>query len=198
MITVMALDRIDGWLFARDGERIRLLRPPYRLTEAEVVADSVVARAIMHHGYAACARELATWAEVVDFVQGEVSAQRRADGRALPGEGMGRMLLKTATVSMLERFLERIEDELLPREELDAAERILLAMQAESPRVQETSDLVRRTAALLERVRARRKERLRALVRDDNRFPRLAKAGKLEASRRWGERVAHAGTLFGH
>ena len=68
MITVMALDRIDGWLFARDGERIRLLRPPYRLTEAEVVADSVVARAIMHHGYAACARELATWAEVVKHV----------------------------------------------------------------------------------------------------------------------------------
>lgn len=198
MISVLALDRSDGWVFAREGDQIRLLRPPYRLAEAHVVPQTVVGRAVTQHGYAACSLELATWADVITFVRAEVAQQRKAEGRALPEEGVGREMLRFAPSSTVERFLDRIQHELLPRGELDAAERILLAIQAESPRLEESPALLRRTAQVLEEVRRRRAERLRTIVRDRDaeRFPRLAKCGRLEASRRHGEQVARAGSMF--
>jgi hypothetical protein len=159
LIAVLALDRSDGWVFAKEGERIVLLRPPYRLGEAQVVSESVVARGVTHHGYVACDREFATWAEVVAFVRGEVARQREAEGRALPDEGMGRTFLRSAPASTVERFLERIRIELLPREELDMAAKILLALQIESPRLLESPALGRRTAELLEEVQRKREER---------------------------------------
>ncbi len=196
MIAVLALDRSDGWVFARDGEQILLLRPPYRLSEAHVVSETVVARSVTHHGYVACDRVLATWAEVVAFARGEVARQRAAEGRPLPEEGVGRAFLRNAPASTVERFLERIQRELVPREDFDMAAKILQAIQIESPRVQESTDLARRTAVLLEEVLRKREERLERHIREDDRFPRLARRGLLMKCRAYGRELANAGSMF--
>jgi hypothetical protein len=196
VIKALALDRSDGWVFARDGERFVLMRPPYRLAEAQVVSESVVARAVTHHGYVACDREFATWAEVVAFVRDEVAQQRVAEGRPLPDESVGRAFLRSAPASTVERFLERIRTELLPREELDMAARILQAIQIESSRLLESPELGRRTAALLEEVLRKQEERLARHVREDDRFPRLAQQGRLTQTRTYALKIASAGSMF--
>jgi hypothetical protein len=81
MIKVLALDKSDGWVFGKDGDRILLMRPPYRMGEAQVVSEAVVARSVTHHGYVGSDLELPSWAEVVAFVRGEVTRQREAEGR---------------------------------------------------------------------------------------------------------------------
>jgi hypothetical protein len=87
---------------------------------------------------------------------------------------VGRAFLRTAPASAVEVFLERVEEDLLPREALDDAEKILRAVQIESPRLRESSDLARRTAELVEQVLRKREERLERLVHEE----RPAKAAR--------------------
>jgi hypothetical protein len=149
LISVLALDRRDGWVFAKEGERIVLLRPPYRLDEAERVSESVVARSVTHDGYDAYDREFPEWAEVVQFVRGEVARQRAADGHAPTDENAGRAFLRSAPKSTINRFLERVEKELIPRGELNDAAKILRAVLDDSPRSRESPEIKRRAEGLL-------------------------------------------------
>ncbi|WP_437649094.1 hypothetical protein [Sorangium sp. So ce362] len=196
MISVLALDRNDGWVFAREGERILLLRPPYRLSDAITVSEVVVQRAVTQYAYVACNRDFPAWTDVVAFAREEVAQSRKAEGRTLPEEGVGRALLRNAPASTIERFLERIRSELLPRSEFNAAERILAALQIESLRLRESPELSRRVAELLADVLKRREERIARLIRKEETFPRLARRGRLDISMQYGQQVARAGSMF--
>lgn len=165
MLEVLALDRADGWAFVREGRHILLLRPPYHLHDARYVTERTVELAIAHHDYAACNKVLDTLDEVRAFVRGEVAAQRRAEGRALPPPGVGRALLKNASITVIERFLERIEIELIPQGQTSMAEEILLAMVTESSCLREAPELFKKASALLVDVRRRHEERLNQLER---------------------------------
>ena len=155
-----------------------------------------MARAVTQHGYAACDRAFPTWVEVIAFARGEVARRREAEGRPIPDAGVGRAFLRGAPASAIERFLDRIRTELLPRDDLDAAATILQAIQIESPRLLELPVLARRTAELLEDVLRRKEARLEEHVREDDRFPRLASTGRLPRTRAYARKRASARSLF--
>jgi len=196
MLTILAIDRNDGWVFVRDGETIRLLRPPYRLSEGRVASEAILARAVEHHGYFACDERRATWHEVVASVRGIVAEQRASEGRPMPDEGVGRAMLRVATASMVERILDRVAEELLAKDDLEAAQNVLCALQVESPHLKESSALNRRTAELLERVGKRREERAQRILDSNGRFPFLAKTGKLLNAEQHAHLVARRGSMF--
>ena len=196
MITLQAFDQHDGWLFAKDGDRLVLLRPPYRLNDLHVVSEATVARAVIRDGYRACERALPTWAEVIAFVRDEVARQRQAEGLQAPDESVGRTFLRSAPSSTVERFLERIKGELVPQGEYDDAEKLLRAMQIESPRLLESAELSRRTAQLLADVLRRRDERMEQYLRVDGQFPRLAANDRLPAVRKISQQIKTAGSMF--
>lgn len=164
MIDVLALDKTDGWVFARENGQVLLCRPPYRVHEARPASEAMVARAVAHHGYSACDKSVASWGEVAAFARREVAAQHAAEGRPLPAEGVGRALLKNASPTIIERLLDRITLELVPRGELAKAEEMLIAIQAESLRILDSPELLRKTSALLLAVRKQQEERLQRLV----------------------------------
>ena len=112
MVTILALDLSDGWVFGKEDDRILLMRPPYRLAEAQTVSETVVARSVTQHGYLAMAIQQPSWADTVKFVRSEVARKRKADGRPLPEEGVGRAMLRQAPASIVDRFLERIRTDL--------------------------------------------------------------------------------------
>jgi hypothetical protein len=196
MISVLALDRNDGWVFVSDGETIRLLRPPYRLADARVVQHEAVERAVTQHGYVAMDAEVPTWAELVALAQRAVTQHREAEGRPIPEQGVGRALLRVASPDMVARILERVREELIPKDELAAAEKILDALRMEAPHLHQSPQLSREAAELLSVVLKRREERIRIFSQREGRFPRLAKCGALASAEKQAQRIASRGSMF--
>lgn len=199
MLTVMALDRCNGWAFVKEGERVLLVRPPYQYAEALVATEATAMRAVTQHGYAASACQAHDWAAAISWIREEVIRCSKEEGHELPEAGVaGRSVLRHAPQSMIEHLLERVKEELLPQGSLTSAEQILLAMQSTSQHLQKNPSLMQQTAALLEDVRAQRAASIEALLREDSRFPTLQKQGRLNPSRLLGKRVAMGGSLFAH
>lgn len=93
MISLLALDKNDGWLLARDGGNVVLQRPPYAARDAVVATEGMAVTSVTRHGYTAYSREFAGWPDVVAFARAEVLKQRQADERPLPHAGVGREFL---------------------------------------------------------------------------------------------------------
>jgi len=151
MIQLLALAPDDGWAFARSGERILLLRPPYGKRPHPSVGESVVARAVAVEGFAAEDRVFPDWPALFTFLEERFLAGRTALPAALAPESVGR-ILRHAPHSALEGLLERIERELLPDRQWDAAGELLVRfLTVDSPALAADGDLRSRAAALLVR-----------------------------------------------
>ncbi len=145
MIRLLALAPEDGWAFVRSAERILLLRPPYGKRRHRYVEESTVARAVAVEGFAAADQIFPGWPALFTFLE-----ERFLAGRlplpALAPESFER-ILRHAPRSTLESLLDRIENELLPGRQWDAAGELLACFLAVDSPV--AVDLRSRAAALL-------------------------------------------------
>jgi hypothetical protein len=133
MIRLLALAPADGWAFARSGDRILLLRPPYGKRRHPAVEESAVARAVAVEGFTAEDRDFTDWPALFAFLEEQFLAGRPALPAALAPESIER-ILRHAPHSALEGLLDRIERELLPGRQWDAAGELLARfLSVESP-----------------------------------------------------------------
>jgi hypothetical protein len=151
MISLLAAAFEDGWAFAREGYTIYLVRPPYRARDRVEVNEAAVERAIRAHGFAPELLPFQDWDALVSFLRERIVSTSRARAEKAEETKAAARLLKNATPAVLEGYLDRIEHELLPSLEIDAALRLLTAMSglevvAAAPALRD------RTASLLARV----------------------------------------------
>lgn len=151
MISLLAAAFEDGWAFVRQGYTIFLVRPPYRRRDLVEVNEATVERAIHAHGFQAELLPFDDWGALIDFLRERLvaSASERAE-RAGETKAAARML-RHASTAVLDGYLDRIERELIPALELDAALRLLTAMSG-LEKVASEPALRDRHARLLERV----------------------------------------------
>jgi hypothetical protein len=71
MVQLIAHAPEDGWAFVREGDRILLLRPPYRGNHLAVRPEDVE-RAVTVHGYLACNRHFSTERDLIQHLRDEV------------------------------------------------------------------------------------------------------------------------------
>lgn len=151
MISLLAAAFEDGWAFVRQGYTIYLVRPPYQKRDLVEVNEAAVERAIRAHGFAPELLPFQDWGALTSFLRERiVSASRERAEKSGETKAAAR-LLRNATPAVLEGYLDRIEHELLPSLDLDAALRLLSAMSgletvASSPALRD------RSASLLDRV----------------------------------------------
>jgi len=88
MIQLLALAPEDGWAFARSGDRILLLRPPYVRRRHPAVDESVVTRAVAVEGFTAEDRVFADWPTLLAFLEEQFLAGRPALPAALAPESV--------------------------------------------------------------------------------------------------------------
>lgn len=192
MIRLLAIAPEDGWAFVRSAERILLLRPPYGKRHHSAVEESVVARAVAVEGFEAADQAFPDWSALFAFLKERFLAGRPPLPSALAPETVER-ILRHAPPSSLDRLLDRIEQELLPDRQWDAAGELLARfLTVDTPA---TAGQRPRAADLLVRCQQARSaagERWRLLV-DAMQAPLTAEKYGLEPVRVLAERIRQAG-----
>jgi len=196
MLEILALIPEEGWALVRDGNRTLLIRPPYTLAGRRTVDSDEVGRAITAQGFSVPSGQsrFAGWSSLVAHLNAQVEQSRAQQGQALEAEGLGERLLPHAPAPVLQRFLDRIERELLPHPACwDAANRLLLAM-LPLPRLRESAELNARAVDLLSRVMAADAARKAALSGPSTgigrRFPKASQQFGVDAIVRYGKAFA--------
>ncbi len=80
VLRIVAAAYRDGWAFVEDGGRRLLVRPPYGRAPLEV-PQSAVEQAVHSHGFDAEAREVASFRELVAFLEKRRVEIAEAEGR---------------------------------------------------------------------------------------------------------------------
>lgn len=194
-----ALSPMEGIGLIRSGQSLRLVRPPYALSDAPVLAEDCLQDAIVRHGFVAAREEFDNWEQAIGFLNRQASAARRALGQEIPELIDGKAILEVMPPEVLGRFLDRIEGEIIPKQLFDHAEDFLLALLMSNAGARHP-DIGARAAELLQRNKAARqkaKDGVSELANRDIRFPSLERKPELLArSLQWGERIRERGSLF--
>jgi hypothetical protein len=151
MISLLAIAAGSGWAIVRHDDRTYLVRPPYVASNRSEVSDSTVERAISGYGFASASEDFPDWAALVDRLREgiiQVRGQVPAEGEA------GMKLLAQAPPAILERYVERVERELIPNGEFRAAMKLLSALLT-LDRVKTDPEMAARVANLLARCSTR-------------------------------------------
>lgn len=156
MINLIAVAREDGYAFVQVNGSIFAVRPPYR--DKAPVTPSIVERAISSYGFSAENRQFASWGELFDYLKAEFISTRRGLGYEEPDGTQIRRLVRRAPQSVVENYLRRIEDELVPNNELRAATSLLTSLLRNAV-VLENTVLLERCTDLLERCQAIKEQR---------------------------------------
>lgn len=153
MIELLAIAPDDGWAFVRRGRQIQVVRPPYQRWNLAIVPESTLEAAIQHHGFAAEEKTFPDWRSLIVHLKDQIVQTRQAQGRGAPDSEAIRNLVHRAPPKILGSYLDRIESELLPNRELEAALDILTRL-LEVEAVKTNQDLYRRALHLLSRCRS--------------------------------------------
>ncbi len=158
-LVIVAAAYRDGWAFVKDGDRILLVRPPYRRMPPVEVPPSAVEYAVARLGFEAQGKELNGIEAVYAFLEEERAAAAEADrARLLTDRERAYRLMRNAPRYLLERYLDRAEDELLRLGAYDAALDALAAVS--HPDVVHADDTLReRVASLVAACQSKRNDR---------------------------------------
>jgi len=125
MLTIVAAALSDGWAFVSDGGGIRLVRPPYTLSSTASAPETAVQKAVAQYGFEAGGQSFGTWNELISFLRDRMVQAYRELGLPVPRQGVGGEVVRHLPLRLLNKYLDRIQSDLLPRGEFDAAEAVL-------------------------------------------------------------------------
>lgn len=195
MILIEAYVPAEGTAVAREGDQLRLLRPPY--TDVPVLPREVLADAIMRCGFSPSSMEFNSWEEATAFLNAEVAETRRAQGEELL-EIEDSDLLSVAPIEVVQAMLAKVEEEVIPQNSFEVAQRFLISL-LDSDVAHTHPDVARRAVDLLRlssSLHRRRKSQLDTLSMNDLRFPTLRTHGNAEWAARASERIRNRGCIF--
>jgi hypothetical protein len=187
MLRLLALAPEDGWAFIEDGESLLVVRPPYADWSRSVTRRENLATAIQQHGFLPEDRSFPDWAFLIDHLKKKIIETRRTRGDEEPTAESIRKLFHFAPRYILAEYLDRIESELLPGREWNAAATILTEM-LRVETVRTDAALFERTLDLLDQCR---EERARHAASRRSLVDQGLNLGRFERSwESWGEPLA--------
>ena len=197
-LVLEALSATDGTGIIRDGQILRLLRPPYRLHDSPVLPQGSIRDAILRHGFSAAREQFAAWEEAIDFLNRQATESRRVLGKEIPDFIAGVDIVDVAPEEVLAAFLQRVETELIPRKMFDHAENFLIALIASNVLTRFPA-LGSKAAKLLQRnkeARALANADVCELARRDLRFASLERHGGFAKSVQLAEDIQRRHSIF--
>ncbi len=114
-IKLIAIAPEDGWAFFSQADNIYLLRPPYTKERLVQVSEDIVEKAIFHHGFESDEISFDNMAELVNYVEERFVEIAKARVKEVPRLEELREILEFADEAVLDRFLTRTENELIPQ-----------------------------------------------------------------------------------
>jgi hypothetical protein len=188
-----AISPMEGIGILRNDSKLRLVRPPYRLSDCPTLPENALEDAILRHGFFASQQEFPSWEKAIVFLREKVRESRTIP-ETIPNED----IINAAPLEVLQVFLERVETELIPKGAFDHAESFLLALLTNSVTT-EHAHIKNRAASLLKQNNEARKQIQSAaseIAAHDLRFPSIKERDQIETSAHIAERIKEQHSIF--
>jgi len=121
-IKIIALDARDGLAFIEDSKQLFFLRPPYDVAGKTPCHADDIEEAVIKYGFRRADYSFNHYSELIRFIKNEYNQAAADDGVKVPTTEELTALLDSASENVIIRFLQRIDDELIPGGNIDAAE----------------------------------------------------------------------------
>jgi hypothetical protein len=193
-----ALSPTEGTGIVRSGNLIRLIRPPYKLITSPVLSEEAIGAAISKYGYFAASEEFGSFEDLIAFLNQTTSTSRTEEKLALPESISADSVLELAPMPVLNTFLDRVENELIPIRSFDHAENILIGILGLDLAARDAA-LRNRTVDLLKRTKQARLAAVATLRKcefDDVRFSSLKRHNQVEKCARRAALIREQGCMF--
>lgn len=197
-LTLEAIFPAEGLGIVRRDQKLRLVRPPYVMSESSEIPEKALEDAIIKYGFFSSGEQFANWTATIDFLRQQLVDTRHAAGLNIPESMTATDLVEYAPIEVLVDFLNRIEVEIIPQRLFDLADDILVAILANEAIVQDLS-VTRRVTKLLQECKRLRRQvdlALTDLSDCDLRFHSLVSHGELQRGNRLAEQVRSRGCVF--
>ena len=168
-IKVIAIAPDDGWAFIIREDKVFLLRPPYGSSDHIEASEKDVENALRFHAFEECDFGFSNLKEAIEFLKDKYVEAMKNRGIDLPSSEELRELLKYATDDILLEYLEKAENELIPKRKLDAASSIALDIMRLGRENREINNMV---ISVLERCKSKRqgmKELATSIIEENQR-----------------------------
>ena len=202
MFDLLAAAPADGCAFVKNGKEILLVRPPYQRWNLSVVPESSVEKAVSTYGFESAEGSFNDWGSLIAFLEKRMVEERKARGQEIPTSESIKALVKLAPKDILNDYLKRVESELLPNREWDAASDLLVTL-LRVDTIENDPDLRTRTLDLLDRCRSERAKvgaQERELMNEEENlvrlFPIAAEQHGTAPLNRYSREVADRGQLL--
>lgn len=174
---------LDGSAFVEvDGSKF-FIRPPYKSQHRVKIDQSDVEKAILNFGFSAADFQFFSWSALINHLNELVKVAREKLGEDIQNVDIGLQVIDAAPPQVVSRYLDKIEAELLPAQQLDQAQSTLFMM-LKSDNVMKHKELRNRVGSLIETVTARMKtsKSWRSQL-EDSCFDSLQRSGQMEKAR---------------
>lgn len=128
MLTLIAAAYDDGYAFVKQDDLTYSFRPPYRRQDKSQVEPQAAERAVTTFGYEATNLPFDNWEGVAAHLSRRAVEARKLRGLGAPDSARIRGLVEKAQPPNVRSYLDRIEQELLPGQEWEAADSLLSAL----------------------------------------------------------------------
>lgn len=171
MLKLCAAAYEDGYAVYTEGDRMFMLRPPYRGQASIEVGCEALGRAITLHGFKQTNEQFEGISELIAHLKAKWSEASPLP----PREAVDRRAsesLRRAEPDTLERLLIKIETEMMPRKRWDKLQRILQDILA-NENLRKCDDLYRKCCRLLEECTTQQNAPKQLLDKDITEFKRM-------------------------
>lgn len=108
-VTLLAIDRSEGWFFFREGESIFLIRHPYGVEDRRLSSLASLSRAVQDRDFDAVDKPFDDLDGAIEFCRSEIIAKAKREGRDLDAP-LGPALIEAAPRLFIDALLDELEE----------------------------------------------------------------------------------------
>lgn len=184
MIKLLAFLPFDGSAIIKLKGSLFFVFPPYEKQNLQPVERRVLDKAILRFDFCAADECFETWDSLISFLDAKVHEARLQQGQNLSEISLGREIIDCAPPEILNRYLDKVEHELIPFLQLEQAEAVIYTM-LESDNLSKT--IRNRAIELSKRITHQRKmcfDKRSELLHDDSIFESLQNRGEMQNAKK--------------
>ncbi|MBF0509858.1 MAG: hypothetical protein HQK57_13155 [Deltaproteobacteria bacterium] len=186
-IELLAYFDLDGSAIVKIDFELLLVRPPFEKRHTIKINETMLDKAVLRFGFFSTEKMFPDWETLIQFLNAQVAEAHKARGVDLSKVDVSQDIIDLAPPEILDRYLDRIERELIPARRFDHAESVLMAMiKSDNPDLSSKPRRLRVTQLIQALSEARKSDPVKALqsMADESRFPNLTKHGGLAKARK--------------
>ena len=194
-----AFSPADAVAIVQTGQRLRLIRPPYRQSNAIELPNSAIQDAVINHDFHVCGRQFENWETIIAFQNQQLADYRQKHGHPVAETLDSLEILEVAPLEVLQGFLDNVENQLIPQGQLEHANNFLFAL-LESGASKANPDLTIKAGKLLKQIsQAEACKKNTALVFESqyNPFKSLVQKNKTEMANQAADYIKQQHGFFG-